>query len=194
MITRRPLLWWVKSSNLKLQVLLLLIILITVGAKVLPIAMQKRIVDEAIRFRRIDLLLLYCAAYIFAVLTATGLKFLINLFQTRIGQEALARMRKELYLHILTLPLEFFQKSSPGMVVSSLVTELATAGDFVREAIAVPLSNMLTLLAFAVYMFYLNPLLAILSISTYPIALLLIPIVQRKSNEANKARVDLRAR
>ena len=131
MVTRRPLLWWVKSSNLKLQILLLLIILITVGARVLPIAMQKRIVDEAIQLRRIDLLLLYCAAYIFAVLTATGLKFLINLLQTRIGQEALARMRKELYLHIITLPLEFFQKSSPGMVVSSLVTELATAGDFV---------------------------------------------------------------
>ncbi len=190
MVTRRPLLWWVKSSNLKLQILLLLIILITVGARVLPLEMQKRIVDEAIQLRRIDLLLLYCAAYIFAVLTATGLKFLINLLQTRIGQEALARMRKELYLHIITLPLEFFQKSSPGMVVSSLVTELATAGDFVGEAVAVPLSNVLTLLAFAVYMVYLNPLLAVLSIATYPIALLLIPIVQKKSNEANKARVD----
>ena len=79
MVTRRHLLWWVKSSNLKLQVLLLLMILITVGARVLPLEMQKRIVDEAIRLRRIDLLLLYCAAYIFAVLTATGLKFLINL-------------------------------------------------------------------------------------------------------------------
>ena len=190
MITRRPLLWWVKSSNLKLQILLLLIILITVGARVLPLEMQKRIVNEAIRLRQIDLLLLYCAAYIFAVLTATGLKFLMNLLQTRIGQQALARMRKELYLHIITLPLEFFQKSSPGMVVSSLVTELATAGDFVGQAVAVPIGNMLTLLAFAAYMFYLNPLLAILSIATYPIALLLIPIVQKKSNEANKARVD----
>ena len=190
MITRRPLLWWVKSSNLKLQILLLLIILITVGARVVPLEMQKRIVNEAIRLRQIDLLLLYCAAYIFAVLTATGLKFLMNLLQTRIGQQALARMRKELYLHIISLPLEFFQKSSPGMVVSSLVTELATAGDFVGQAIAVPIGNLLTLLAFAVYMFYLNPLLAILSISTYPVALLLIPIVQRKSNDANKARVD----
>ncbi|MGA2226285.1 MAG: ABC transporter transmembrane domain-containing protein, partial [Syntrophobacteraceae bacterium] len=131
MITRRSLLWWIRSSNLKLQLLLLLIILITVGARVLPIEMQKRIVNEAIRLRRIDLLLLYCAAYITAVLTATGLKFLMNLLQTRIGQQALASMRKELYLHIITLPLEFFQKSSPGMVVSSLVTELATAGDFV---------------------------------------------------------------
>ena len=190
MITRRSLLWWVKSSNLKLQILLLLIILVTVCARVLPLEMQKRIVNEAIRLREIDLLLLYCAAYIFAVLTATGLKFLINLIQTRIGQQALARMRKELYSHILALPLEFFQRSSPGMVVSSLVTEIAPAGDFVGQAIAVPVGNLLTLLTFVAYMFYLNPLLAILSISAYPIVLLLIPFLQKKSNEANKARVD----
>lgn len=190
MITRRSLLWWVKSSNLKLQILLLLIILVTVCARVLPLEMQKRIINEAIRFQKIDLLLLYCAAYIVAVLTATGLKFLINLIQTRIGQQALARMRKELYSHILALPLEFFQKSPPGMVVSSLVTEIAPAGDFVGQAIAVPVSNLLTLLTFVAYMFYLNPLLAILSVSTYPIVLLLIPFLQKKSNEANKARVD----
>ncbi|MHC1727209.1 MAG: ABC transporter ATP-binding protein/permease [Syntrophobacteraceae bacterium] len=190
MITGRSLLWWVKASNLKLQALLLFIIFITVGARVLPLEMQKRIVNEAIRLQKIDLLLLYCAAYIVAVFTATGLKFLINILQTRIGQQALARMRKELYAHIIQLPLTFFQKTSPGMVVSSLVTELTAAGDFVGQAIAVPIGNALTLIAFIAYMFYLDPLLAILSISTYPLALLLIPIVQRKSNDANKARVD----
>ncbi len=190
MITRRSLLWWVKSSNLKLQILLLLIILVTVCARVLPLEMQKRIVNEAIKLREIHLLLLYCAAYIFAVLTATGLKFLINLIQTRIGQQALAGMRKELYSHILALPLEFFQRSPPGMVVSSLVTEIAPAGDFVGQAIAVPVGNLLTLLTFVAYMFYLNPLLAILSIAAYPVVLLIIPFLQKKSNEANKARVD----
>lgn len=169
---------------------MLFIIIVTVGARVLPLEMQKRIVNEAIRLQKIDLLLLYCAAYAIAVFTATGLKFFINILQTRIGQQALARMRKELYAHIIQLPLAFFHKSSPGMVVSSLVTELTAAGDFVGQAIAVPVGNALTLLAFAAYMFYLDPLLAILSISTYPVALLLIPIVQQKSNEANKERVD----
>jgi len=190
MITKRPLLWWVKSSNLRLQILLLLIILVTVAARVLPLEMQKRIVNQAIRLQKLDLLLMYCAAYIVAILIAGGLKFVINIMQTRIGQQALADMRKDLYAHILTLPVTFFQKSSPGMVVSSLVTELATAGEFVGQAIAVPIGNTLTLLAFAGYMFYLDPLLAVLSISTYPFAVFLVPILQRKSNVANKARVD----
>ncbi|MEN6308238.1 MAG: ABC transporter transmembrane domain-containing protein, partial [Anaerohalosphaeraceae bacterium] len=178
--------WWVKSSNLKLQGLLLLIILVTVGARVLPLEMQKRIVNEAIRLREVELLLLYCAAYIVAVFLASGLKFLVNIIQTRIGQQALAQMRKQLYSHILTLPLSFFQKASPGMVVSSLVTELAAAGEFVGQSVAVPVGNTLTLLAFMGYMFYLEPLLAILSVSMYPIAVFLVPLLQRKSNAANK--------
>jgi len=190
MITKRPLMWWVKSSNLKLQGLLLLIILVTVGARVLPLEMQKRIVNEAIRLREIELLLLYCATYIMAVLLASGLKFLVNIIQTRIGQQALAQMRKQLYSHILTLPLSFFQKASPGMVVSSLVTELAAAGEFVGQAVAVPIGNTLTLLAFIGYMFYLEPSLAILSVSMYPLAVFLVPLLQRKSNAANKERVD----
>lgn len=190
MITRRSLFWWVRASNLKLQFLLLFLILVMVGARILPLEMQKRIVNQAIQFSRIDLLLLYSAVYIVAVFLASGLKFVTNIIQTRIGQQALARMRKDLYSHILTLPLSFFQKSSPGMVVSSLVTELASAGDFVGQAVAVPIGNALTLLSFAAFMFYLNPLLAILSISTYPLAILLIPILQRKSNLANKGRVD----
>ena len=57
-----------------------------------------------------------------------------------------------MYAHILTLPLNFFRKSSPGMVVSSLTTELVSAGDFAGTAIALPLINVLTLLAYAAYL------------------------------------------
>ena len=58
-------------------------------------------------------------------------------------------MRKELYAHILTLPLGYFRKANPGMVVSSLVTELAPAGEYVGQSVAVPVTNLLTLIAFA---------------------------------------------
>ncbi len=194
MITKLPLSYWVKTSSMKLQFLLLVLIIITVGARVLPLEMQKKIVNQAIRLQKIDLLLLYCSFYIVAVITASGLKYVITILQTHIGQEALNRIRKGLYEHILTLPLSFFHKSSPGMVVSSLVTEVATAGEFVGQAISTPVTNLLTLLAFGAYMFYLNPLLAVLSLATYPIVIFLVPKLQARSNKANKTRVDITRR
>ena len=189
-VSKRSLFSWVLSSNIKLQILLLLIIAITVVARVLPLEMQKKIINEAINLRKIDLLLYYSGIYLAAVIVSSGLKFLTNVLQNAIGQRALADMRKALYYHILTLPLGFFRKTQPGMVVSSLVTELASAGDFVGMAIAVPVSSLLTLLAFAVYLLWLNPFLAIISLSIYPVVLFLVPFLQKRANQANKQRVD----
>lgn len=190
MITKRPLSYWVKTSNVKLQVILVALILVAVVARVFPLEMQKKIINKAIFLQKVDLLLLYSGLYIAAVLLASGLKYFITVLQTHIGQEALTRIRKELYEHILTLPLSFFQKASPGMVVSSLVTEVANAGEFVGSAVGAPVSNLLTLLAFGGYMFYLNPLLALLSLATYPLVIYLVPKLQQRSNKANKERVD----
>jgi ABC-type multidrug transport system fused ATPase/permease subunit len=189
-ITRRRLSWWVRHSDLKLQTLLFLVILVTVFARVAPLEMQKRIVNEAIFLGDIDLLLRYCGIYLAAVLLASGLKYVINILQALIGQRALAEMRKALYHHLLTLPLNFFRKTQPGMVVASLVSELAAAGDFVGLAVAVPVINLLTLLAFGVYLFWLNPLLAAVSLAIYPAVLILVPMLQRRVNRTNKERVD----
>jgi ABC-type multidrug transport system fused ATPase/permease subunit len=153
--------------------------------------MQRKIVNEAIGLKKINLLLLYCGLYLAAVLVASGLKFAITAIQTYLGQETLSRIRKELYAHILTLPIGFFRKASSGMVVSSLVTEVVSAGELVGQAIAVPVNNILTLLAFAGYMFYLNPLLAAISIGIYPIVIFVVPKLQKRSNIANKMRVDV---
>ena len=191
MVTRRPLIYWVKTSSIKLQVLLLVVIAFNIVARVYPLEMQKRIVNEAIGLKKLDLLILYCSLYLVAVLIASGLKFIINWIQTYLGQQTLARLRKELYAHILTLPLSFFRKASSGMVVSSLVTEVVSAGELVGQAVAVPVNNILTLLAFAGYMFYLNPLLAALSIGIYPIVIFVVPKLQGRSNRANKMRVDV---
>jgi ABC-type multidrug transport system fused ATPase/permease subunit len=189
-VVRRSLISWVWSSSLKLQLILILIILIEVITRVIPLEMQKRVINEAINLRKIDLLLMYCGIYLAAVITAGLLKYLNNVIQTIIGQRALADMRKALYHHILTLPLNFFRKTQPGMVVSSLITELTTPGNFVGMAVSVPITNVLTLLAFAGYLIWLHPLLALVSLSIYPIVLFLVPILQKRSNRANKKRVD----
>lgn len=191
LVVKRSLPSWIRSSNLKLQALLLLVILVTVFARVLPLEMQKRIVNEAIRFGEIQLLFLYCGFYLAAVVVATGLKYLISALQNLIGERALADMRKALYHHILTLPLNFFRKTQPGLVVSSLVTELASAGNFVGMSIGVPVSSILTLFAFAAYLIWLNPLLAGISLSIYPMVLILLPRLQQQANKANKRRVDM---
>ena len=71
-----------------------------------------------------------------------------------------------------------------------MVSELTMPGNFAGLAVTSPVTNVLTLLAFAVYLFLLNPLLAAVSLSIYPIVVFLVPMLQKGVNRANKKRVD----
>ena len=190
-IVKRSLFSWVFDGNLKWQLLLLAIIGVFVFTRVLPLEMQKRIVNQAISLRKVDLLLTYCGYYLAAVLLSSACKYLISVLETHIAQQALARMRTALFEHIIALPLSFFRNTQPGTVVNAIVNELAVPSNFVGSAMSTPVSNVLTLLAFAVYLLWLNPLLAVVSLSAYPAAMILLPLLQRRANNANKQRVDL---
>ena len=57
-------------------------------------------------------------------------------------------------------------------------------------SIAIPVTNLLMLAAFAAYLLWLNPLLAAITLSVYPAVLLLVPLLQKRVNIYNKKRVD----
>lgn len=191
MVTQKSLFSWVLERCRGLQFLLFVMILFTVFFRVFPLEMQKRIVNIAIQSRDMNALLTYCGLYIGAVVMAGILKYVINVLQGYIGQKILYDMRDQLYAHILTLPLSFFRRTPPGMVISSLTSELSGPGDFLGSAIAVPIINFLTLITFAGYMVYLNPLLAMLSFAIYPVEILIIPVLQKRYNRMNQARINI---
>jgi putative ABC transport system ATP-binding protein len=182
---------WVLKSYRGPQLLLFLLILFTVFFRIFPLEMQKRIVNIAIQLKQVETLLIYCGLYISAVVLAGVLKYGVTVLQAYIGQKILYELRNQLYDHILSLPLPFFRRTQPGMVISALTSELSTVGDFLGGALAVPLINILTLVTFAGYMFHLNPLLALLSFSIYPIEILIIPFLQRRLNLLNINRIDV---
>jgi len=190
-IVKRSLLSWIFTGNHKLKVVLILTVFVAVIIRVIPLELQKRIVNQAINLKAFDLLLIYCGVYLVAVVIAGALKYLISYLQTIIGQRSLTAMRRELYGHMLNLPLGFFRRTQPGMVVQSFASELATAGDFVGLAVAVPLTSVLSLIAFTIYLLWLNPLLAAVSFAIYPLALFVLPMLQRRANAENKKRVEV---
>lgn len=172
-----------------MQLFLLLIVVVSLFFKVFPLEMQRRIINEAIYLKDVQLLYLYCGLYLGAVTIASLLKYGINVFQVYIGQKILVEMREELYQHVLQLPLQFYRKMQPGTVVSAMTAELNAIGFFLGGALAIPITSVLTFVVLIGFMFNLNPLLAMLSMGVYPIELLVIPYFQKKYNRLNTTRV-----
>lgn len=187
----RSLFSWVKRGKHSYQFFLVLAIFTLVFLQVLPLEIQKRLVNDVLSSGDFTRLMFYCLIYLGAVLCESVVKFIINSLQTLIGEQAMADMRQEMYRHILRLPLAFFRKTQPGTIVTSLITELATAGSFVGVAVAIPMINILSLLAFAGYLIWLDLLLGLVTLSIYPLVFLVLPMIQRRADSANKKRVDL---
>lgn len=188
-ITKRPLFHWILHRYHGLQALLFVFILAGLFFRVIPLEMQKRIVNNAIKLQDVELLFLYCGIYFGSVILAGTTKYVINVMQMVIGQKILIELRTELYRHILQLPLQFYRNMQPGTVISAMTAELNAIGYFLGGAIAIPLTSLLTFIVFLGYMFMLSPLLALLTIGLYPFEAILIPLLQKRYNRLNKNRI-----
>ncbi|WP_045223111.1 ABC transporter ATP-binding protein/permease [Desulfonatronum thioautotrophicum] len=188
-VTKKTLFSWVIGRHRGLQFLLLLIILATVASRVAPLELQKLIINDAIGDKNVDLLLLYVGMYITVVVLAGVLKYAINLIQTYMGQQTIREIRRQMFNHIIALPLPFFRRTPPGNVINSMVNELNPVGDFIGQAISTPLVNILTFVSIVGFMFYLNPVLAAMSMVIYPATLIFLPMLQRRMNSANRRRM-----
>jgi len=190
-ITKRTLFSWIVYRFRGPQLMLLGVIVVSLFFRVYPLEMQRKIINEAINLKEIDLLFLYCGLYMAAVVVAGLLKYFINTYQAIIGQKILIEMRHELYNHILRLPLQFFHRTQTGTIISALTAELNAIGLFLGGALAIPVTSFLTFLAFAGYMIYLNPFLGLISMTVYPFELVVVPLLQKRYNIINRTRVTV---
>ncbi len=193
-LTKRPLFYWIKKRYRALQVVLLVIIVIGLFFRVYPLEMQRKIINIAINLRMVDKLYLYCALYMGAVVLAGIMKYAANTLEAVIGQKILIGMRRELYQHILKLPLTFFHRTQTGAITAAMTSELNAIATFLGGALAIPITSVLTFAVFLGFMIYLNPLLGLLSMIIYPFELTVIPLLQRWHNRNNQKRVMINRR
>ena len=96
LVTKRSLYYWILHRHYGLQLLLLLVIVISLFFRIVPLEMQKRIINQAIELKNYQLLFLYCGVYFAAVLLAGISKYAINYLQVLIGQKILVEIRTRL--------------------------------------------------------------------------------------------------
>ncbi|WP_243544955.1 ABC transporter transmembrane domain-containing protein [Pseudodesulfovibrio tunisiensis] len=189
-ITKTSLFSWIFYRNVKLQVLALLVTVAIALMRVLPLDLQKRIINEAIGMKDLDKLFLYVGLFIAFRTAASGLKYVMNLMQIYIGERTLVTIRTRLYEHLLSLPIQFYRRTSPGNVIAYLVTEFIPVATFIGQSVTMPAVNLFTFFGVAGYLFYLNPELAALSISVYVVQLFVLPQIQKHFRRANRVRMQ----
>jgi ATP-binding cassette subfamily B protein len=88
-----------------------------------------------------------------------------------LGQTVIKDLRLEIYHHINSLKLQYFDKTAIGTLVTRVVSDIETIADIFSNGILVIFGDILKLIAVIGVMFYIDWQLALISLSTIPLLL-----------------------
>jgi ABC-type multidrug transport system fused ATPase/permease subunit len=182
---------YIIRRSLRHQLTLTAIIFVATAVSVVPLELQKRIVNRAIATGDLQQLLWLCGGFLVATLVAGGLKYVITNYEGMISETMLRNLRMELFHRILRFPLPHFKTTSTGQLVSMILGEVEELGLFFGQALSVPLQHGLTLLALVGYMVWSNPWMAMAGVAIYPLQIWLVPKLQRRVSLMSRDRVRL---
>src|SRR5690349_9079376 len=128
-----------------------------------------RAIDQYISTRQIDglehLALLLLTAYVFD----NGFQAASSWLMARISQDALRRLRRDLFEHLQTLSIRFFDGRTAGELMSRLTNDIEAINQAVSQNVVSLAASVLSLIGILIAMFLLNPWLALSALLVVPI-------------------------
>ncbi len=96
-----------------------------------------------------------------------------------LGQNIIKDMRIKLYTHILSMKLQFFDRTPVGTLVTRVNSDIETIAEVFSDGLVVIINQALTVLVVIVVMIWQNWALALLSLSVFPVLIFATYLFQR---------------
>jgi ATP-binding cassette subfamily B protein len=126
-------------------------------------------IDRYIGGKDLPGLLKLAAAMLAAYVSSNLLMVAANWIMARISQLALKELRKDLFSHLQTLSMSFFDTHAAGGLMSRLTNDIDAINQAVSQNVTTLIASTLTMLGILVAMFALNHWLALASLFVIPI-------------------------
>jgi ATP-binding cassette subfamily B protein len=109
---------------------------------------------------------------LFLVLALVGeglLKFVENYMTQWIGQQAIYDLRTDVYRHIQKQPLQFFDRTPIGKLITRTTSDVESLSDVLSSGVVVIIGDLFRLVFIAYFMFSLNWMLAVTTLLVMPL-------------------------
>ncbi|WP_342471760.1 ABC transporter ATP-binding protein [Metasolibacillus sp. FSL H7-0170] len=107
---------------------------------------------------------------------------------TRVSLRSIQRLRKELFIKIQAMPLSFFDKRQQGDLMSRMTNDIDNLHMALSQSVIQIVSSLFTIIGTAIAMFYLNWILAIVSLTIIPVIVLISKQIIKRSSVNYKTR------
>lgn len=179
---------FIVSMSGKHQIVLCLLAMVTTLINLVPIELQRRIIDSAIDDGSISVLLNLAMIYILVLLSYQLTKLIFRIYQGWVAESTIRTLRDDL----VKMQSRHEDKSSnSGEAVSIISTEVESVGTYIGEHISDASSNIMMLIGVGAYMFVVEPQIAMFALLFLIPQIVLVPFMQRLLNRLIKKRVEL---
>lgn len=187
-------LWlYIRRACLRDQVWLSVITILVFLLTLVPLELQRRVVNDAIGSRHLPSIALLCLAYVVVVLVQGGLKLWLNIYRSRVSEAATRHLR----LLAQRLCGEAERESAAGNIphegvkISVVVAEVDPVGGFIGLSVSEPLLHGGILVSVFGYMLFLQPMMALACLGVFVPQLIFVPLMQRTINRRTKSRIKV---
>jgi len=168
------------------QVRLGLLTLAVFPLGLVPLELQRRIVNYAVAHSTIELLLAYGGLYLAVLLLQGGLKYLRDIYMYRIAEGVTLVLRRK-----IVNPDSGTASVDEGTRQSILSSESEKVGGFVAESISLPLLQLGTVLSIAAYMLAIEPLIAVVAIAFLIPSVVIVGWAQPVLNGLSRSKITV---
>ena len=95
--------------------------------------------------------------------------YLQSYYSAYIGQDIVRELRDKLLKNILSFEMEFFNENRSGELISRIINDIERVRNVVSNILPIMAREILTIIALLIYIFFLSPKMALLSIIFIPI-------------------------
>src|ERR687885_438593 len=138
----------------------------------------KQAIDDAIATARVERLNVYALEYLAVIVGIFALRFGQNYLLNRAGQLAMHDLRVELFAHVESLSLAFFDANPVGRLMTRLTNDVDALNEMLTSGGLSILSDSVTILGIAVALVLLSWQLALLTFLVIPPLLLLTHLIR----------------
>jgi ABC-type bacteriocin/lantibiotic exporter with double-glycine peptidase domain len=174
--------WRVSAAQ---QVRLVLLTLLVFPLSMVPLELQRRIVNAAVEAQDFALILLFASFYLVFIVVNGSLKWVRGYYLGRVAEGVIRRLRFR-----IVRTLDSDDDSEEGAKVSMMAAEAEKVGGFVAQAVADPLLQLGVFCSVFGYMLFVEPLIALVAFAFFVPSLILTPLMQGVINRYSAQRIE----
>ena len=156
--------------------------------EVVPLELQRRIVNNLVKHRPFSWVVSLCAVYAGIVLIQGGTKLALNIYRGWVGERAKRELRRRVHTFVETPDTPSPAVEAQGIAVSMIVAEVEPIGGFVGESVSEPLLQVGIMLSVLSYLIHIDPWMALAAFGLFVPQLVFVLLMQGAINRRTGAR------